>query len=297
MGYLKFLLNKSKYLIGFQIKIQSDKILLKIIPSKIGKYRRVIQLADPFLFVKNDILYCFYEKYIHKGKGTIEVVFSPDMINWQHYNVNLNVNCHLSFPFIYQENADQIYMIPETAELNEVSIYKAEFFPSNWTKHKVLLIGNYVDSHIFKHKGIYYLFTTKKELENGELRYNYITELYYSIRLDGEYIEHPKSPICKGREYGRSGGSIFMQGDKFYRPVQDCLVTYGRELHLFEILKIDEQDYDERIYKKNLVLSNWNRKNGGHHLTHANLGNQQILAYDFNIKESYFQRFINILKY
>ena len=296
MKYLNFLLKKSNYLIGFQLKNNSYKTLFNLCPSKIGKFNRVIQLADPFLFVKNESLYCFYEKYITRGKGTIEVAYSSDLKKWEHLNVNLNVNCHLSFPFIFQENEDNIYMIPETGELNEVGIYKCEVVPSNWKKHKVLLTGNYVDSHIFKSNGLYFLFTTiKHKQEKDNKQFDYRLELYFSNRIDGDYQIHPSSPISIGRVFGRSAGALFVLDGKLLRPVQDCDESYGREVHVFEILELSSTNYKEKLLLENYIQTNWKLKHGGHHLSFVNFKNEMITAVDYNFKESYFQRFINIL--
>ncbi len=299
MKYLDFLLKKSNFLIGFQIKNNSNKTLFHLYPSKIGKFKRVTQLADPFLFVRNGILYCFYEKFLNKGKGTLEVAYSSDLENWQYSNVNLNIDCHLSYPFIFlEENENNIYMIPETGELQEVALYKSENFPSNWKKIKVLLKGNYVDSHILNYRGIYFLFTTKKvKQESGKGQFNYELELYYSLAIDGEYELHPSSPIGIGRKFGRSAGSVFTKDGKLYRPVQDCLEIYGKEVHLFEILELSVHEYRETLIQENYIQKNWNIKNGGHHVSVAKFGIEQIWALDYNIKESYFQRFLNKVKF
>ncbi len=296
MKYLNFLLKKSNYLIGFQLRNNSNKTLFHLYPSKIGKFNRVTQLADPFLFVRNGILYCFYEKFLNKGKGTIEVAYCSDLKNWEYSNVNLNIDNHLSYPFIFQENEKEIYMVPETGESNEVALYKCENFPSNWGKYKVLLTGNYVDSHIFKNNGLYFLFTTKKyKKEEDNNQFDYRLELYSSNTIDGDYQIHPSSPISVGRKFSRSAGSIIHKDGKILRPVQDCMERYGREVHVFEIMELSSTKYEEKLFQENHIQTNWKLKHGGHHMCVADFKNEIIIAVDYNFKESYFQRFLNIL--
>jgi hypothetical protein len=297
LKYWGFLRKDSNYIIGFQIRNQLNNVLFKFYPSKIGKCNRIIQIADPFLFVKNDILYCFYEKYANRGKGYIEVVFSCDLKKWERLKVELNENCHFSFPFIFQENEMQLFMIPETGELNEVALYLCDCFPTNWKKWKSLLIGNYVDSHIFRHNGFYFLFTTKKVriIEKDNI-FDYQLELYYSHNIDGEYLLHPSSPIKTGRKFGRSAGSIFTLDGRLFRTSQDCVNRYGREVNLFEILLLNENQFEEILFQENYIADNFDCEHGGHHLSTVCFKNDKIIAFDVNLKESYLQRFINRLK-
>jgi hypothetical protein len=44
-----------------------------------------------------------------------------------------------------------------------------------------------------------------------------------------------------------------------------------------------------------LIQTNWKLRHGGHHVIIADFKNEKITAFDYNFKESYFQRFLNIL--
>jgi hypothetical protein len=233
---------------------------------------------------------------LNKGKGKIEVTYTSDLKNWEYSNVNLNIDSHLSYPFIIQENEKEIFMVPETGELNEVALYKSGIFPSNWEKYKVLLTGNYVDSHIFKNNGLYFLFTTKKyKKEEDNNQFDYRLELYSSNRIDGDYQIHPSSPISVGRKFSRSAGSIIKKDGKLLRPVQDCMERYGREVHVFEIMELSSTKYKEKLFQEDYIQTNWKLRHGGHHVIIADFKNEKITAFDYNFKESYFQRFLNIL--
>jgi beta-xylosidase len=288
-----FLLNKSSILIGFRIQNKH----FQSAPYKLGKFKKTTQLADPFLFTNNQKLYCFFEEYRNLSKGSIKVLTTSDLRQWEKQSVSLNVDCHLSFPFVFKDDNMQIYMIPESGALNEVAIYKPKNFPINWEKYSVLLEGNFVDSHIYKAVGVYYLFTTKKVKNNTVgLSFDYQLELYFSDKIDGKYVQHPFSPIAIGRKFGRSAGSVFFSNGQVIRPVQDCLDKYGDDIHLFEILKISKTEYKEKLIEENHIRNRWKEKEGGHHISFVNFKGEAIWAYDYNFKESYFQRFINKLK-
>ncbi len=296
MKLLNFLSNRAHNLIGFKVLFTNFIHETKLFtPSKFQIFNRIQQFADPFLMVYNEKLYCFFEEKVNNLNGRIKVAYYNDTETWNIEYIDLGLNGHISFPFIVSHESE-VFMLPETAQINEVALYQSFEFPLNWKKHKVLLKGNFVDSHIFVFDGIYYLFTTKKILVNeNSSKYDYQLELFFSDNLDGDYVEHPKSPILRGREFGRSAGSIVNLDGKLLRPSQDCSQIYGDDIHLFEILTISKLDYKEKLYCRNYIRTQFGEKLGGHHISQCYYKNQLITAYDFNFKQSYFQRFINKL--
>ncbi len=293
MKVLPFLINQNNYLIG--LKIANQTTLFQSSPLRLGRFNKIVQIADPFIFQKNNEVFCFYEEYRNKKKGTILGLRTTDLKNWNSFMVELNIDCHISFPFIIQDN-NNVYMIPETSELGEVNLYQSEIFPVQWKKCSTILTGNFVDSHIYVYEGIYFLFTTRKVKIPGSNSYDYHLELYYSDNIDSDYVRHPHSPIAIGRKYGRSAGSLFKQDGKLMRPVQDCDKRYGDDVHLFEIMELTKESYKDKLLLSNYMRNFLKLKNGGHHLSTINFKGEQIWAYDYNFKESYFQRFINKLK-
>lgn len=265
------------------------ELIFKKEPLKLGMKSKVNQNADPFLFENEDVLYCFYEEYIRGANGRLKVCIFLDFENWYIEDIDIGEDIHLSYPFISRDLINGIYMVPETSKNQEVAIYQPLNFPFKWQKSKVILKGNYVDSHIFFKGNKYYLFTTKK-LEKLN---SYQLELFVSDSLFGEYKNHPMSPISEGRKYGRSAGSIFEENGKILRPVQDCSERYGNDVNIFEIIKLDEAVYEEHVYCENYFRNELGESLGGHHISFCNFQNEKISAYDFNIRESYFQRFIN----
>ncbi|MFM7154576.1 MAG: hypothetical protein ACKOZV_10675, partial [Bacteroidota bacterium] len=75
-------------------------------------------MADPFVFVKDDTIYCFYEAKNRIEPGKIRVLsIRPDK-KCHVSDCELGLDCHVSYPFIFfAEQENQCYMIPETGAL------------------------------------------------------------------------------------------------------------------------------------------------------------------------------------
>jgi hypothetical protein len=270
------------------LSVESNGIFntrLHKIPRKLRlKIESPFQLADPFLYSDNRGVWCFYEVKSKKEKGYLRAI---NIDTRENYRLEILPGVHLSYPFVFN-NEEKAYLIPETGELNEVSLYVEDNFPYEWLKTAVLLKGNYVDSHILFLNGVFYLFSTLKENSQYSLR------LYYSTDLNGPYREHIKSPLHNGRRFGRSGGPIMRIDEKIYRFSQDCEIQYGKEVHMFEITKLTETEYEEVIVVENLIFNKFGHNLGGHHvckIDHAVF--KELWAVDFNFRDSYFQRFVN----
>jgi len=236
--------------------------------------RNAVQIvADPFLFVHNDCLFVFYENLISVNNGTIEMTQTKDMINWSKPITVLKCNTHLSYPFIFRD-AGNIFMIPETYQGKNVQLFKANPDLTEWSFEKEILNGDeYVDSSIFLHDHVYYLFTTVIR-EN----YDYELQLYFSNDLYGEFVKHPKSPIAIGHSVGRSGGAIFKVENKIFRPAQICEKYYGESLSIYRIKVLTTNDYQEeieidRFLSKPMIPA-------GHHFHFAKFNNKLIIAID-----------------
>tara|TARA_Y100000741_G_scaffold364383_1_gene355225 strand:- start:2130 stop:3746 length:1617 start_codon:yes stop_codon:yes gene_type:complete len=226
--------------------------------------------SDPFLFSKNNKYYLFFESYdFIKKKGKISV---GELNNKKIINVQdaLNLNYHLSYPFIWCDN-NNIFMIPETHETKRIEIWKSVSFPNKWNLHKVLFEGeSCVDTTIFTDKdGINWLFTNKS-FDKFE---DHNTELYiYKFDKDFQNIKpHKLNPVLIDCRNARNGGNIFYNNDgNIIRSSQiNIKNTYGYGLNLSKIDKLSLNKYCESNienfspkFKENI--------NGLHHLTLKN---------------------------
>lgn len=246
--------------------------------------------ADPFLFVYNNRLYLFYESLAWGEKGIIKMVYTDDLINWSSPKTVLKEICHLSYPFVFlDEKSGSVYMMPETCQMNEVRLYKANNDLTNFFFYKTILTDSnasqisYSDSSLICIDNIYYLHTTRQEDDKN------ILELYFSPNFDGNFIEHPLSPIVQNLKYGRNGGSLFFVGDRLYRPAQNCANGYGNDLGILEVDKISPQEYKEHIVNDNIYHGQTLfYKDGGHHLNMVYFRNKYVIATDAKVYKKYF---------
>jgi len=251
--------------------------------SGLWKWKPILFRADPFIFVKEEELFLFYEVQYGFDCGKIAMIKTRDLVNWSEPVIVLQESFHLSFPFVFEEN-HHIYMIPESQENDSIRLYRANDDLTSFSFVRTLLRQernkgfqcNYVDSHLYKKEGFFYLFTSYME------NWKTIQELYVTENLiDGEFRRHPCSPICISHEYGRNGGSIIEFEDKLLRVSQDCHENYGENVSLHQILDLDEQCYKEKLFKRNVFSNNCLFPDGGHQLNIAKFNGKYVYATDY----------------
>lgn len=245
-------------------------------------YEPRIILADPFLFVKNDTLYLFYEEKKLFHNGVISMVKTKDLKSWSKPVTVLSESCHLSYPWVFEDDG-HVYMIPESCGLKEVRLYEANEDLSEFCYKKTILRDNnkyetgfsFSDSSIYKKDKSYYLFTT---VNNG---IDNILKLYVSDKAYSDYVEHPVSPISTDNKFARNAGCILDLSGKLYRVAQDCEKRYGDNVNLMEIQEMNPSRYKETLVKDNIIPTKIPFfKEGGHQLNVAYFKDQYIVATD-----------------
>lgn len=241
----------------------------------------VLIAADPFLSVKDDTLYLFYEEYRYRAKGIIKMTSTQDLISWSHPRVVLEQEFHLSYPWVFQHN-DQWYMIPETSATHEIRLYKAVDNSLNRFEYlKTLLahdgndqypLTDYCDSSIVEKNGTFYLFTTLHHGAGNELH------LFYSDALDGNYTPHPMSPVVVNDECGRNGGHLLEHDGALYRFAQNCNGGYGNNISIFEVAELSHSQYKEALVQKDALTQAG--FSAGHQYNFVKFRNKYIIAID-----------------
>lgn len=260
---------------GAILKIESKNYLIKPHPT--------IITADPFLFVQDETLFLFYEKQTYWNPGTIEMICTRDLKKWTNPKTVLKETCHLSYPYVFEYDGS-VYMIPETSKLGEIRLYKSNETLTSFKYVKTLISdipcnnskSDFADSSLLFLNDTVYLFSTTT---NNSL--NYELRLFFSDNIMGQFQEHPKSPIIIGNKYGRNGGGVIEHNGKIFRISQDCKISYGNDINIFEITDISKTDYRERIFNNN-IFSKYSHKHphGGHHLSIAEFHKKYIMATD-----------------
>lgn len=239
-------------------------------------------LADPFLFVKDDTLYLFYEHLVRWfGTGRLCMRSTKDLKAWTDEVDVLVEPFHLSFPYVFEDNG-KVYMLPETGGDKSVRLYEAEDATmTKWRLVKKLLEGDtpWYDSVIYKKEGKYYLFTGHDD------DVQQIQHLFVSDSLTGPYLEHPKSPIAEGRDRGRNAGSIIENEGGLFRPVQVCVNSYGEQTSIMKIETLSPTDYSETLFRESIIDTNLSPyQEGGHQWNSVAFMGKEIVATDYREK-------------
>jgi len=202
--------------------------------------------ADPFIFNYENINYVFFENYSYsskKGKICCGKIDNNDLVDITDV---LNLDYHLSFPNIFEENKE-IYLMPETAGNKRLEIYRCITFPNIWELYSTAFEGEEIYDPVLytDDKGLRWLLFNKKaginSKENNELHIYQVD----SIKLN-ELIPHSQNPVIIDSRIARNGGAVFKKNGKTYRPSQANIDgIYGRALNINTIDKLTIDDYHE----------------------------------------------------
>lgn len=200
--------------------------------------------ADPHLYRHNDDLYVFFEEMQIEDKyGHLSVARLTDEGRVEDVMKILDDGQHLSYPFVFTDNKE-IYMIPETASLQNVQLYRAENFPQQWVKVMDLLSGvNLADSTVHFDGERWWMFTTGMSHRSVDERDE--LHLYHAETVTGPWHAHPMNPVVTGVDRARMAGSIIRDGSRLYRPSQFGALRYGHGINLHRIDTLDLQTYSE----------------------------------------------------
>ena len=207
-------------------------------------------VADPFIMRYKEKYYLFFEIFLKENKkGVIGVAVSDNGMDWKYSGVILEEPFHLSYPYVFKYN-NNVYMIPESGQANAVFLYKANIdeFPSKWVRVKKIIDGYFEDSSILEYDGKFWLFGQTDKGKYDRL------ELWFSDNLEGEWKEHPKSPIINGDpNIARPGGRIIKYNNKIYRFSQDDYPSYGYQVWASEIITLTTTEYEEKLLKDPVI--------------------------------------------
>jgi hypothetical protein len=233
-------------------------------------------IADPFIIRADGTWYMFFETLVRdSNKGVICLATSADCLSWTYQRVLIEESFHLSYPYVF-EWEQSYYMIPESAEDRSVRLYKATNFPTAWAFQCKLLEGIHRDPSIFRHGGMWWMFTETSPDRRGTLR------LYSAEELTGPWLEHPQSPVVDGNPHiTRPGGRVIENNGHLYRITQDTFPDYGIQLFAFEIVELTPTTYREEQAGDGAILKG--KKDGFladriHHMDACQLTDGQWIA-------------------
>ena len=222
--------------------------------------------ADPFLIKRGDISYIFIEDYSYKDKkGRISYLKTKDFKTFSDAIPVIDTPFHMSYPFMI-EDGGKYYCIPEQFSSREVVLYESKSFPDRWTK-KATLLKDFpgIDPTIIRHNELWWLFISNHEDKESCKLY-----LFYSEKLEGNWIPHKNNPVKYFPKMTRPAGAIFKYKGKLIRPAQNSTNTYGGSTIFFEIVTLSTEDYKEVMIGELLPNLTSQYPDGLHHITPNN---------------------------
>lgn len=213
--------------------------------------------ADPILVDAEGRTFLFYEAVV-ADKGRLEVVELFDDGEISDPTIILDGEHHYSYPFVFQLG-ESWYLIPESSEMKEVRLYKADSFPFKWKQQDVLLNGRAVDTTITEIDGSFFLLTFFLQSKTEKV----IPKCYRLDCVSGfpELTEIPWTSYDS--LHVRGAGKVFNYNGKMIRPYQISTEnTYGDAVGFSEFTidcgEIKEkQIYELRSGSITLPISRW----------------------------------------
>lgn len=202
-------------------------------------------LADPFVITREGRDYCFVEDYHYAtGRGVISV-YELKGTEAVFLGEALAEPFHLSFPYLF-EYEGTLYMVPESAQHNDIRIYESVNFPLEWKLATIAMRDvSAADSMIFYHQNYWWLFTNLNPLGHGD-HCSELSAFYADNPLTDQWQPHALNPLLIDPTRARNGGILF-DGDTIYRVVQRYgFLQYGAGASIHAIETLTPQHYHER---------------------------------------------------
>ncbi|MBN1423841.1 hypothetical protein JXA88_04725 [Candidatus Fermentibacteria bacterium] len=224
--------------------------------------------ADPHVIHRDGNYYIFFEEFLYgRGKGHVSVMVMDEHGAYGDPVRVLERPYHLSYPFVFEWRG-QYYMIPESMENGTIEAYRCVQFPREWEFCANLMTGvEAVDATLLHHGARWWLFANMKENRGASIE----DELFLfsaDTPLSEEWTPHPQNPIVSDVRRARPAGRIFLYDGQLYRPSQDGSMGYGYGIRMNKIVRLDEEEYEER--EVDMIEPRWNpRIVGVHTFAHA----------------------------
>jgi hypothetical protein len=216
--------------------------------------------ADPFVIYKKQQYHVFFEEFLNsKNNGHLSVMIVDNNGNHSKPVKILERDYHLSFPSIF-EFENTLYLIHGTIHNSNsyIELFKCEDFPFKWTYDRKLITNiPLVDTTMFFYNKKWWIFACKAE-NDGTSQSNELMLFYSDNPLSKDWNSHPLNPVVSDITNARPAGKIFQMNDKIIRPAQNCFQIYGNGFSFNEIIKLNENEYEEKQLE--FFKPNW--KNG-----------------------------------
>lgn len=197
--------------------------------------------ADPFGLMRAGRLTVLCEHFEYREDRGWIVALGPGVPGDQNQaRVAIAPPFHVSYPYLI-EHEGQILCIPETHQAREIALYRADEFPTRWTKVATLLDGvPALDATVFRHGDRWWLTCTMQ----GATERSHLF-LYHAPDLLGPWTAHVANPVKIDVRSARPGGTPFAHQGTLYRPAQDSSRTYGGCVVINRVIALTADRFEE----------------------------------------------------
>jgi hypothetical protein len=203
--------------------------------------------ADPMLWSDASGLFLFWERFDRDGRSGVIMAgrLEAHPRGWcldDIRSVPLAAAGHHSYPFVFAYGAD-VFMIPESATLGRVDLFRARRLPHDWEFAGTLLPDfPGLDPTLIHHDGRFWLFTGRAgAAEHRELH------LFHADSMAGPWRRSQAGPIVDSFGHARPAGPLFRHDGSLYRPAQDCRGTYGEAVTIMRVETLTTGQYRETL--------------------------------------------------
>lgn len=199
--------------------------------------------ADPFIYrVNENTVELFVEQifFWHRNAQLAKLIVDRQSGLLLQCTPLLQLDTHLSYPFIIQQD-NRTYVMPENVASGQLNLY--EYDHQSDKLHYIQPIINIplADATIIEHNNLYYLFATKKGTDNSDLY------IWVSDNIFSNYQLLSDKPFKSNLKGSRMAGAFWRQGDRLFRPAQDCSNGYGKGILIYEVTELSPQRYTEQL--------------------------------------------------
>ncbi|MFB6075173.1 MAG: hypothetical protein ABEJ89_09180 [Haloarculaceae archaeon] len=211
-------------------------------------------VADPFVAYADDTFHLFFEvDYEADVSADIGHATSDDGLEWTYQQIVLDDPYHLAYPHVFRHGGEW-YMTPDKATyqyngIPEFRIYRADPFPDNWVlEERAVINQHFGDPTPVEYGDTWYVFSIEQETVFG-------TRLHYADSfVDGDWTEHPDSPIATAARNRRPAGRPVVLEDGLYFFFQDVERTYGDKVRAFRVDELTRESYSHHEIDESPIL-------------------------------------------
>jgi O-antigen/teichoic acid export membrane protein len=215
-----------------------DPAAVRWLPRRAGRYT-----ADPFGLERDGRLHVFLEDYDQRLRRAVISHVEVDAAGAvSEPRPVVEPGFHVSYPFLLTTGGET-WMIPETADANELRLYRAVDFPHVWRLEATLLSGVPIsDPTIIERDGRWWLFGTSRG--RGV---DHALRVWHAPRLTDGWQLHRLDPVKIDARSARPAGTPFVVDGQLYRPAQDGSRRYGGGISINRVRTLTTQAFDEEV--------------------------------------------------